>query len=171
MRSLTQISILGAAGIAAASLLVAVPALAGHGKVGLWNMTNKMDMPGMQMPDMSKLPPEVQARIKAMHMSTNGGGIKMQHCMTQAEVDQNKPPMQNKECKLVSSKVEGRTYSGDVACTGQFNGTGHMQVTYDSDEHYSGSMDMKGTHDGQPMNMHSTFEGQWVSASCGNVTN
>ena len=170
MRSLTQISTLGAAGIAAALLLVAVPALAGHGKAGLWNVTTKMDMPGMgQMPDMSQLPPEVQAKIKAMHMSTSGGGMKVQTCLTQADVDQDKPPMQNKACKLVSSKVVGRTYSGDVACSGQFNGTGHMQVTYDSDEHYSGSMDMKGTHDGQPMNMHSSFEGQWVSASCGNV--
>jgi hypothetical protein len=169
MRSLTQISTLGAAGIAAASLLVITPAFAGHGKAGLWSITTKLDMPGVQMPDMSQLPPEVQARMKSMHMSTGGGGMKAQHCMTQAEVDQDKPPMQNKECKLVDSKVVGHTFSGDVACSGQFNGTGHMQVTYDSDEHYTGFMSMKGTHEGQPMNMRSTFEGQWISGSCGSV--
>ena len=169
MRSLTQISILGAAGIAAASLLLAGPALAGQGKAGLWSITTKMDMPGMgQMPDMSQLPPSVQAKIKSMHMATSDGGMKTQACLTKADVDQDKPPMHNKDCKLVSSKVVGKTYTGDVACTGQFNGTGHMQVTYDSDEHYTGSMDMKGTHDGQPMNMHSSFEGQWLSTSCRN---
>ena len=172
MRSLTQISILGAAGIAAASLLVVAPALAGHGKAGLWTITTKMEMPVMpQMPDMSQLPPEARARIEAMHMNMSGNSMTMQHCMTQAEVDQDKPPpMANKECKLVKSSMVGHTYTGDMACTGDFNGTGHFQVTYDSGEHYAGSMDMKGSHEGHPMNMHSSFEGKWISASCGNVT-
>ncbi|HTO28387.1 MAG TPA: DUF3617 family protein, partial [Devosia sp.] len=132
MRSLTQISILGAAGIAAASLLVVAPALAGHGKAGLWTITTKMEMPGMpQMPDMSQLPPEARARIEAMHMNMSGNSMTMQHCMTQAEVDRDKPPpMANKECKLVKSSMVGHTYTGDMACTGDFNGTGHFQVTY-----------------------------------------
>jgi Protein of unknown function (DUF3617) len=172
MRSLTQISVVCAAGIAAAGLLVS-GALASHGKAGLWSITTKMEMPGMpQMPDMSQMPPEVRERMKAMNMNMSNKGMTIQHCMTQAEVDQDgPPPMARKECKLVGSKIAGHTYAGDVACAGSgFNGTGHFEVTYESSEHYTGSMDMKGSHDGQPMNMHSTYEGQWVSASCGSVT-
>ncbi len=171
MRSLTQISVICAAGIAAASLLISGAALAGHGKAGLWTVTNRMDMPGMQMPDLSQLPPEARARMEAMHVNMPNHGMTTQHCMTQAEVDEDKPPTARKECKLVKSSVVGHTYSGDVACNGEFTGTGHVQVTYDSNEHYSGTMAMKGTHEGRPMNMHYSFEGKWISANCGNVTN
>ena len=172
MRSLTQISVVCAAGIAAAGVFVS-GALASHGKAGLWSITTKMEMPGMpQMPDLSQLPPEARARMEAMHMNMSNNGMTVQHCMTQAEVDQDKPPpVANKECKLVKSSIVGRTYSGDVACSGEFQGTGHFQVTYDSSEHYAGSMDMKGVHEGHPMNMHSSFDGKWMSASCGSVTN
>jgi hypothetical protein len=170
MRSVTQISIVCAAGIAAAGIFVS-GALAAHGKAGLWSITTKMNMPGMQMPDLSQLPPEARARIQAMHMNMTDHGMTTQHCMTQAEVDQDKPPpMARKECKLVKSSVVGHTYTGDVACSNaDFSGTGHFQVTYDSNTHYTGSMDMKGSHEGHPMNMHTTFEGKWVSASCGTV--
>lgn len=175
MRSLAQILAVGACGIAAAALLVPEAALAAHGKVGLWEFTNKMDMPGMpQMPDISTLPPAVQARMKAMHVgAAAGGGIKMQHCMTQAEVNQDKPPyMGRKECTMTNTKTTGHSFSADMTCNGQFKGTGHMQVNYDSNEHYKGDMTMAGTtEEGQPMKMHSSFEGRWVSASCGSVTN
>lgn len=172
MRSVTEISTFGAAAIAAALLLAPVAAQAAHGKAGLWNITTKMDMAGMpQMPDMSQMPPEVRARMEAMHMRMSNKGMTTQHCMTQAEVDQDKPPaMKHKECKLVKSSIVGRTFTGEVACTGEFKGTGIFKVTYDSNEHYAGSMDMHGSHDGTPMNMKSTYEGQWVSASCGSVT-
>jgi hypothetical protein len=165
--------VLGVAGIAAAAILVPGVALSAHGKAGLWNITTKMEMPGMpQMPDMSTMPPEVQARMKAMHMGSNGNSISVQHCMSQAEVDQGKPPeMGHKQCKLTGFTTAGHTYTGDMVCSGEFTGTGHMQVSYDSDEHYSGSMTMAGTAQGHPMNMHSTFEGQWVSADCGSVKN
>jgi len=167
MRSVTQIAVVCAAGIAAVGLFVS-GALASHGKAGLWSITTKMDMGAAmaQMPDMSQLPPEVRARMQAMP----NHGTTIQHCMTQDEVDQDKPPMTRKECKLVKSSVVGHTFTGDVACSGEFTATGHVQVTYDSNEHYAGSMDMRAIHDGQPMNMHSSFEGKWISASCGNVT-
>jgi len=171
MRSVTQIAIVCAAGIAAAGVFI-TGAMAAHGKAGLWSITTKMEIPGMpQMPDMSQLPPEARARMEAMHMNMSNKGMTMQHCMTQAEVDQDKPPVANKECKLVKSSISGHTYTGDVACSGQFNGTGHFQVTYDSNEQYAGSMDMKGSHEGHPMNMHSSFQGKWLGASCGSVTN
>lgn len=167
MRNLAQIGRVGAAGIAAVFLLMSGQALAGHGKAGLWSITMKMNMPGMNgMPDMSKLPPEVQARMQAMHVNRNSGGITMRHCMTQAEVDNAKPPVHNKSCTLLRYKTVGKTYMGDISCTGEFTGTGHTQVTYDSDEHYTGSTDIQGTHNGQPVNMHTTFEGKWISASC-----
>jgi hypothetical protein len=170
MSSLTQISYLGAVGIAAAALLLPASALAAHGKAGLWDITTKTQMPGVEMPDMSKMPPEVQARMKAMHMHMSDKGMQTQHCMTQAEVDQDKPPMHHNGCKLTSYKASGHSFTGDMACTGEFQGTGHMQVTYDSPEHYKGSVTMSGTGHGHPMNMHTSFEGHWVSANCGNVS-
>jgi hypothetical protein len=172
MRSVTQFSAFGAAAIAAALLLAPVAADAAHGKAGLWTITTKMEMPGMpQMPDLSQMPPEVQARMKAMHVRMSGKGMTVQHCMTQAEVDQDKPPaVVRKDCKLVKSSISGKTYTGEVACTGEFKGDGKFTTTFDSNEHYTGSMDMHGSHDGTPMNMHPTFEGRWVSASCGSVT-
>ncbi|HEY4124501.1 MAG TPA: DUF3617 domain-containing protein [Rhizomicrobium sp.] len=169
MRSLAQISVVFAAGIAAAGLLVS-GAVASHGKAGLWNATTTMEMEGMpQMPDMSQMPPEVQARMKAMNIQPSGKGIKSQYCMTQAQVDQDRPPVNNKNCKVTGYKVVGHTYTGDMVCTGDFEGTGHVEATYDSSEHYKGSTTMKGTGHGHPVNMHLTFEGQWVSANCGAV--
>ncbi len=59
--------------------------------------------------------------------------------------------------------------SADMTCSGNFKGTGHMQFTFDSPNHYSGQMTMNGMSDGQPMKQQQSFEGKWVSADCGSV--
>lgn len=155
----------------AALVLAAVPAIAGHGKAGLWGVTVTMNMAGM--PDMSKLPPEAQAAMRA-HGVTMGGGHTMtvQHCMTQAEVDANKPPpMRNqKDCKMTNIKAGGQTFSADMVCTGEMNANGHFDIAYDSPEHYTGKVSFTGTQDGHPINSTTTMEGRWVSADCKGVT-
>jgi len=60
--------------------------------------------------------------------------------------------------------------SADMKCTGGFQGTGHVEITYDSDAHYSGEFKMTGVANGQPMTQDQKMEGTWISASCGNVT-
>ena len=168
----------GAAALAAA-IVVPGLALAGHGKAGLWQISVTMDMPGMQMPqmpDMSSMPPEVQARMKAMQLQMSNHNISLQHCMTAQEVTMDKPDFshmqRNKDCSMENMKVSGHSFSGDMVCkNGDFVGNGHMQVTFDSDEHYSGENNITGTAHGHPMNMHETFDGKWISADCGAVKN
>jgi hypothetical protein len=160
-----------AAGALAASV-AAVPAIAGHGKVGLWNVTITTNMGGMAMPDMSKLPPEAQAAMRAHGVTMNGNTMSVQHCMTQAEVDASgPPPMRNqKDCSLTNTKMGGNSFSADMACHGDMVGTGHVEVTYDSPEHYVGKTTMSGTMQGHPVSTATTFEGRWASADCKGVT-
>jgi len=160
-----------AAGVAAVAL-VAAPALAGHGKAGLWDVTVTTNAGGAAMPDMSKLSPEAQAMMRARGMTMNGHTITVQHCMTQSEVDANNPPaMRNqKECKIANSRISGNAFSADMTCSGEMTGTGHMEVTYDSPEHYAGKSTMSGTVNGHPMSTSTTFEGRWVGADCKGVT-
>jgi hypothetical protein len=158
-------------GIGAVALIAAGgAALAGHGKVGLWDET--ITMSGMaQMLDMSKLPPEIQARMRAAGVSANGNSVHVQHCMTAQEVAMDTLPrnISNSGCKISNSKTNGHTMSTDMVCTGNFNGTGHMEVIFDSPTHYSGQLTMNGTSEGRPMKQSQTFESKWVSADCGSV--
>jgi len=155
--------------------LVAVAALpltafASHGKAGLWKITTSMHMAGMQMPQLSA---QQMAQMKAMgiHMPTDNT-VTVQHCMTQAEVNADTPPdnqRQDSGCKMTNVKVVAHTMTADMVCTGQMKGQGHFNVTYDSPEHYKGQTAFKGTMEGRPADMTNSFEGTWVSASCGNV--
>lgn len=135
----------------AASLTVvtSTAALADHGKVGLWQVTTTMKMPGMP---------------SASQTYTS------QHCMTADEVKMNKMPTgSNADCKMVNEKTDGHSFSGDMVCTGRATGNGHIQVNYDTDTHYAGQMTMTSTADGQTMHMANTFEGKWLSADCGKI--
>jgi hypothetical protein len=159
---------IGAALTAAAA--VAIPAIASHGKVGLWSITVTMNMAGM--PDMSKLPPEAQAAMRAHGVSANGHTMTVQHCMTQEEVDAIKPPpMRNgQDCKMSNLRAVGQSFSADLVCTGELSATGHFDISYDSAEHYTGKVSFTGTEQGHPISNTTTMEGRWVSADCKGVT-
>ena len=68
---------------------------------------------------------------------------------------------------MVNEKTSGDSFSADMVCAGQSRGSGHIQVTYDSDAHYAGQMTMSMSAGGQPMKMTNSFEGKWISADCG----
>lgn len=149
---------------------VAVPlgALASHGKVGLWDVTTHMNMPNMS----ANIPPEALARMKAMGMSMpDSQSYSSQICMTAAEVAQDRPPTtrSTKDCTMSNIKHDGHTYSADMTCSGDMQGTGHYEATYDSDEHYSGSFSFSGTAHGHPSNTTFSFDGKWISADCGGL--
>ena len=154
----------------AAALALSTAAWAGHGKVGLWDVSVTVKMSGM---DTSKLNPKAIAQLKAMGMlGDKGMTVNDQHCMTAAEVASNlfNPKTgQEHDCKAVNQKMNGRSVSSDLVCSGQTNATGHMDFIFDSDTHYSGHMTMKGTRNGRPTNEDLTFEGHWVKADCGGV--
>ena len=133
-----------------ALIAMTVSALADHGKVGLWQITTKMSMPSM--PSMSRT-------------------FSSQQCMTAAEVKSDKPPQtsENSQCKMINLKQGASSFSADMVCSGASSGTGHLAVSYDGDTHYTGQMSMVTKAGDQTMNMTNTFEGKWVSASCGSV--
>ena len=137
MKSSRKFWIGGTALVAAA--LMPLAALAAHGKAGLWKVTSTMHMGGMQMPTLS---PQQMAQMKAMgvHIPTSHS-FTMQRCMTQAEVDADVPPNNQRPqsgCKVTGTHVSGHTMSADMVCNGQMKGHGHFHVTYDNPEHYKG---------------------------------
>ena len=160
--------------IAAAAMFFAASgvAFASHGKAGLWSV--QIQISGMSgMPDISRMPPEIQARMKAMGMSANGNVMTVQHCMTPAEVAQDIPrmdPRAGKMCKFANVQTDSHTMSADMICSGEMQGTGHIAFTFDSDTHYTGVVSMTGTAGGHPVDHEQKIEGHWISADCGGVT-
>jgi hypothetical protein len=152
-----------------AAALAPMTALAAHGKVGLWEITTHMSMPGMS----AQIPPEAMARMKAMGIQMPGNQtFTAQHCMTADEVAQDKPPpMRNaQDCVMSNYSHDAHNVSVDMVCKGaNMDGQGHVNVSYDSDEHYSGSFSFTGTAHGHPANMTNSFDGKWISADCGSV--
>jgi hypothetical protein len=157
---------------AACAVLLAPAAMAGHGKVGTWQVTTKMggmDNAMVKMPDMSKMPPEVQARMKAHGVQMNpGGGMTTKYCMTEDQVKNDKPQLTRPDspCKVANMSVKGNTFSADVVCTGEMNGKGHTEVTFDSPEHYKGHQTMTMTRDGQTMTHEMFMDAKWLSPTC-----
>ena len=146
------IALVGATGVA----------LASHGKVGQWSVTVTMGG-GEKFPDMTKMPADVQARMKAMGMTSNGNSMNIDHCMTAEEVANDTLMTQDKTCKLSNQKVTGHTMSADMVCKGQFSATGHFETTYDSDTHYTAKISMQV----QGMSMTTTVDGHWLKSDCG----
>jgi hypothetical protein len=160
-------------GIAAGALALASGvALASHGKVGLWSVTVSFSGDIPNMPDISKMPPQVQAEMKKMGMSMSNHGMTAQHCMTAKEVAQDMPPSNpHEKCKPANVKISGHSMSMELVCDSpDMKGTGHASFTYDTDTHYTGQMTMNGVAHGHQINQQEKFEGHWISASCGNIT-
>ena len=165
------------AGIKAAILIVTAimitgTAFANHGRVGLWSVTVTMGGTAPAMPDLSRLPPEAAARMKAMGMSMNGNSITTQHCMTAEEVATDTPHLDatdNDGCTMSNIAHRGDSMSADMSCHGNFKGSGHPQATYDSDSHYVGDLVMTGSVNGQPVNRDQKFDGRWMSANCNGI--
>lgn len=142
-------------------------ALAAHGKAGLWSVSTIMG--GMTM----QIPPEALAQMKAMNMKMpDNQTIVSQMCMTQAEVDADKPPAMDRGKEHCTTNVTSKSASSmtaDTVCTGEMQGTGHVQISYTGDTQYAGSYSFKGVAQGNPVSMSSSFKGQWLKADCGSV--
>ena len=157
---------LACAGIAMA-LVLPEAAFASHGKAGLWEATTTIDA------NMPAIPPEALAQMKAHGIkppSGQGHSFTTQFCMSQADVDSDKPPaMKDNLCKVTNMKTAAQSYSADLVCSGDLQGTSHFMVSYDTPEHYKGQSEFSGTAGGQPMHNVTKFEGHWLKADCGAV--
>ena len=117
------------------------PAAAAQEKDELWDVTTKMEMPGMPM---------------AMPART------MRVCVAKGAKDESFVPQQG-ECKTVESKRAGNRYSFRMVCDGKNKMTGTGEITF-GDGAYDGQMKMTGMMEGQPMEMTQTYTGKRVGA-------
>jgi hypothetical protein len=148
----------------AATVLTAAPALADHGKVGLWNVTSSTEV---------ALSPKLVAQMKRSGMTMPGAQpITVQMCMSKEEVASNTPPHLDRGATGCDTKLASQTAGSmraSMICKGQMKGTGSIEVNYKGAEHYTGSYSFKGTSYGKPTSMKTTFKGDWVKADCGKV--
>lgn len=134
------------AAVALVALTLPDAAFAGHGKQGLWQVTTTLSMP--TMPNMA---PQTNTTTR---------------CMTAEEVASDGPSKpESPDCQIsnVSINPSAHSYSADMVCSGQTSGHGHLQTTYDSDAHYSGTMSFTMANGTSVQN---NFEGKWMTADC-----
>jgi hypothetical protein len=142
-------------------------ALAMHAKPGDWQVSVKMDIAGMP-----QMPPAQMAKLHSMggHLPMSVNSITMTHCMTAAEAAMDRipamPQVHQKYCSMQNIQTSSDGMSADMVCTGKVQGGGHMQVHFDSPEHYAGKVSMHFNANGHPVSTSSTFEAKWISAAC-----
>jgi hypothetical protein len=161
-----------ATSLAAALAIVITPsALAGHGKAGLWESTVQMNSgPMAGMPDVSRLPPQAQAQMRAHGMQMGGNTITTKYCMTAAQVASDTPVFrQASMCKSENVRMRGNTFSADVVCNGKMKARGHVEITYSSPEHYSGVQTTDMVMEGRTMHTTMNINARWLSPNCGKV--
>ena len=133
------VSRLGVVVSAAALAAFCLPAAA-QGTDEQWEITMKMEMPGMPM----AMPPQVS-----------------KVCVAKGANDENFVPRQQGECKTVDSKRVGSKYMFKMVCDGKNKMTANGEITF-KDGAYDVRMAMAGTMEGQPMNMNQTYTGRRV---------
>jgi Protein of unknown function (DUF3617) len=121
-------------------VLYCLPAAAQE-KDELWDITVKMEMPGMPM--------AMPARTSRV-------------CVEKGAKDDRFVPQQG-ECKTVESNRTGNKYTFKTVCDGKNKMTSTGEITF-GDGTYDGRMQMAGTIEGQPMNMTQTYSGKRVGA-------
>jgi hypothetical protein len=156
---------------AAAALLVSSPALAAHGKVGLWNVTSSTDV---------ALSPKLAEQAKKSGMKMPAAQpVTVQMCMSREEVESSIPPHLDKAATGCDTKVVTQTAAvleAHMTCNGtkkanaiSMVGTGTIHIAYRGAEHYTGSYTFRGTTNGAQTNLTTNFKGDWLKADCGKV--
>ncbi len=114
---------------------------------GLWEIQNKMEMPGM--------PPEIAAKM---------GNMTMKHCVKAGERKWNdqRGPMErgDRKCEKIEPKVDGNKISWQVKCADGTSGEG--TVVHNGKDAYT--MDMVMNSPRGSMKMHS--EGKKIADTC-----
>ena len=121
-----------------AAVLMPDPAF-GQGKDDLWEVTTKMEMPGMPM---------------AMPAQTN------RFCIAKGGKDEDYVP-KRENCKMLESKRTGNKVAYKMACTGKDAMTVAGETTFGNNA-YDGKMMMSGKADGQSFEMSQVYSGKRV---------
>ena len=153
-------------------------------KLGLWELTVAVEMPGMRGIDMSGMSDAEKAQMAAMMrgrgmgMAMAGGmpALSIKTCMTADKVANGRvaPPRPGQECTSKVTKSTATTLDYVETCTGVQNTTTEMHVEASSPT----SMKMTGTTTTSPARGRGRGEGQsstvtitgtWVADACGDV--
>ena len=157
--------------------MVAFPCLAQAPNLrpGLWQYTIQREGAGVVLPpEVSRLPPEQQARIKAAMTSALTGkhNMTVSGCLTADEIKHmsfNPQKDDDKECKSTSRQLSSNTWSMSKHCSRadgaeeDFKGVMHVIDSGRIEQDMTMSMGDGGQQTHQKMHM----DGKWVSADCG----
>jgi hypothetical protein len=141
-------------------LLASAKALAEHGKVGAWHLdteTKAADPRGV-FPGMPSM--QVIAIKDAFRKKTH-----TDYCMIPQAVAADVIVILQPDCTAGPTTVFGKTMRASYTCQGKNAGSGEMNVTYDSPEHYTGESEFTPTH-GLGLDAHTTYEGKWTGETC-----
>jgi hypothetical protein len=120
-------------------ILVFVPVAASpQGTDELWQVTTKVEMPGMPM----AMPEQTQTV-----------------CLQKGQQREEGMVPKDKNCRMTDVKQSGNRTTFTVVCEGKDGMTGTGDITSSPDS-YRGTMRMQGTMDGQPVNMTQSFSGR-----------
>jgi hypothetical protein len=155
--------------VAAGLVLVPAAAFAAHGRPGLWTVTSTI-----QMSTAPQIPPQALAMMKARHMPIPNSGepTSTQICMTQEQVNADKPPAMSNREESCDSKLLNQTpalMEAQITCHGRMEGVGHVKVSWRGTDHYEGIYSFKGTMEGRPQEMSTHYVGDFVKPDCGAV--
>ena len=155
--------------VAVSLVLIPAAAFAAHGKAGLWTVTSTM-----QMSNAPQIPPEALAMMKQRHIPLPGSGepTTFQMCMTQEQVNADKPPPMNNREESCNPKVLTQSpglVEVEITCHGHMDGVGHMKISWRGNEHYESVYTFKGAMEGRPQDMTMRASGDFVKSDCGAV--
>jgi Protein of unknown function (DUF3617) len=115
-------------------------------KEGLWEITTKMEMPGMP----TGMPPQV-----------------MQQCFTGKDLEDPRKTAPggpgDSSCQMTDYKMQGNTATWNMACKGEGAMTGSGSITY-SGTSYAGTNRMTMTHGGSTQTMTMQYSGRHLGA-------
>jgi Protein of unknown function (DUF3617) len=142
-------------------------------KMGLWQSTMTSTMSGMQ------IPPDVAAKLQAMGRPVPGAQPRTtvtQSCLTQEKWQKSFTDMQqDKNCQISNLHQSSSGMSGDIACKsedGSRSSTGHLDVTFVSEEKSTGKvhLEVMSSRQPQPITMNMTFESVYQGSDCKGIS-
>jgi len=137
-------------------------------KPGQWQITTRMPLPVMpQIPD-EQLEQMQQMGI-TLPAAGKGGNVTVKACVSPQDAGGDYPPLDEnvkRNCKVQDVRHNGPRTTLKVLCDGDVTGTGDVEIVTISPERYTSSFHVVGSVQGFPVDMSSTAEGRWVSASC-----
>jgi hypothetical protein len=132
-----------AAAVVVSMLVTAPAARAIDMQEGLWEITTRMEMPGMP---------------------AGMGAHTVQHCYTKQDVQDPKEALpKDDRCTIGDFRTQGTTTTWTMRCAGDAEMTGRGSMTYRGTS-YAGTIDMQMKEGGQTMNVTQRIEGRRLGA-------